>query len=131
MPVNVDSGLIRSPQNVYTEYPGPRRDEWETKIRPALRKISISQIERISHPRKQSLAMRCLELTVVQLEEAKHFIQTDRIPHLRLALMLRDGAAEALMHPRLPRPGSDGGIRFPRLKETEGTGHKVVRKRGR
>jgi hypothetical protein len=42
--------------------------------------------------------MRRLELTVVQLEEAKRFIQTDRIPYLRLALLLLDNAAEVLMH---------------------------------
>jgi len=39
-----------------------------------------------------------LELTVVQLEEAKRFIQTDTVPHLRLALLLLDNAAEVLMH---------------------------------
>jgi hypothetical protein len=42
--------------------------------------------------------MRRLELTVIQLEEAKRFIQTDRIPYLRLALLLLDNAAEVLMH---------------------------------
>ena len=42
--------------------------------------------------------MRRLELTVVQLEEAKRFIQCDRIPYLRLALLLLDNAAEVLMH---------------------------------
>jgi hypothetical protein len=42
--------------------------------------------------------MRRLELTVVQLEEAKRFIQSDRIPHLRLALLLLDNTAEVLMH---------------------------------
>ena len=41
----VESGLIHSEQNVYTEYPDPRRDEWETKIRPALRKISLSVLQ--------------------------------------------------------------------------------------
>jgi len=42
--------------------------------------------------------MRRLELTVVQLEEAKRFIQSDRIPYIRLALLLLDNAAEVLMH---------------------------------
>jgi hypothetical protein len=37
----VDVGLIHSPENVYTEYPDPRRDEWQTKILPALRKIPV------------------------------------------------------------------------------------------
>jgi hypothetical protein len=38
----VDAGLFHSPENVYTEYVDPRRDEWETKIRPALHKIPLS-----------------------------------------------------------------------------------------
>ncbi|PYX63819.1 MAG: hypothetical protein DMG78_31240, partial [Acidobacteria bacterium] len=33
----VETGLIHSAENVYTEYPDPRRDEWTTKIVPALR----------------------------------------------------------------------------------------------
>jgi hypothetical protein len=45
---NVESGLIHSAQNVYTEYPDPRRDAWETRIRPALQKIPISQIIKMS-----------------------------------------------------------------------------------
>ena len=39
----VDAGLFHSPENVYTEYIDPRRDEWETKIRPALQKIPLSR----------------------------------------------------------------------------------------
>lgn len=35
----VDAGLIPSAENVYTEYIDRRRDEWQTKILPALRKI--------------------------------------------------------------------------------------------
>ena len=31
----VDSGMIHSAQSVYSEYPGPRRDEWQTTIPPA------------------------------------------------------------------------------------------------
>ena len=42
----VESGMIHSEQSVYTEYPDPRRDEWETKVLPALRKIPISILER-------------------------------------------------------------------------------------
>jgi hypothetical protein len=41
---------------------------------------------------------RCLELSVVQLEETKRFIQTGKVPYLRLALLLLDNAAEILMH---------------------------------
>ena len=35
----MESGLIHSAQIVYTEYPDPRRDEWETKVLPALRRF--------------------------------------------------------------------------------------------
>jgi hypothetical protein len=37
----VGSGLIHSAQNVYTEYPDRRRDEWQTKILPALKKVPL------------------------------------------------------------------------------------------
>lgn len=37
----VEAGMERLPENVYTEYPDKRRDEWETTIRPALRKVPI------------------------------------------------------------------------------------------
>ena len=40
----VESGLIHSEQSVYTEYPDPRRDEWQTKILPALKKASLSRL---------------------------------------------------------------------------------------
>lgn len=33
----VEAGLQHSSENVYTEYTDPRRDEWATKIRPALK----------------------------------------------------------------------------------------------
>jgi hypothetical protein len=45
---DVESGLIHSAQNVYTQYPDPRRDEWETKIRPALRKVPLSVLQKES-----------------------------------------------------------------------------------
>lgn len=41
----VEAGLIHQPQNVYTEYPDLRRDEWETKIRPALGKLPVPFLE--------------------------------------------------------------------------------------
>ncbi|MGB0104781.1 MAG: hypothetical protein WBP51_11305 [Candidatus Sulfotelmatobacter sp.] len=34
----VDAGLLHSAENVYTEYHDQRRDEWQTKILPSLRK---------------------------------------------------------------------------------------------
>jgi hypothetical protein len=42
----VDQGLIHSAQNVYTEYPDPRRDEWETKVRPALKRVPLSVLHK-------------------------------------------------------------------------------------
>jgi hypothetical protein len=38
---DVESGLVHSAESVYTEYVDPRRDEWETQIRPALKEISL------------------------------------------------------------------------------------------
>jgi hypothetical protein len=34
---NVEGGLVHSEQNVYTEYPDGGRDDWATRIRPALK----------------------------------------------------------------------------------------------
>jgi hypothetical protein len=44
----VEAGMIHSAKNVYTEYPDPRRDEWQTKVVPALNKISISRLVKLS-----------------------------------------------------------------------------------
>jgi len=35
---DVESGTVHSESSVYTDYPDPRRDEWQRKIVPALRK---------------------------------------------------------------------------------------------
>jgi DNA polymerase family B len=51
----VDQGLIHSAQSVYTEYPDPRRDEWQTIILPALKKISLSQLEEMSGLSRRTL----------------------------------------------------------------------------
>jgi len=40
----VDAGLKHSEESVYTEYPDPRRDEWQTTILPALRKAALSRL---------------------------------------------------------------------------------------
>jgi hypothetical protein len=45
----VDAGLIHSEQSVYTEYPDPRRDEWQTKILPALKKVRLSDLVEQCH----------------------------------------------------------------------------------
>ncbi|MGB6358377.1 MAG: hypothetical protein WBF30_06300 [Candidatus Acidiferrales bacterium] len=43
---DVESGLAHSEADVYTHYPDPRRDEWEIKIRPALRKAALSALKK-------------------------------------------------------------------------------------
>jgi hypothetical protein len=45
---DVESGMLHSEEDAYTEYPDPRRDEWETKIRPALQKIPLSLLQKKS-----------------------------------------------------------------------------------
>ncbi len=42
---DVQSGMIHSEQGVYTEYLDPRRDEWQTKIVPALRGVSLGKLQ--------------------------------------------------------------------------------------
>jgi hypothetical protein len=51
----VDAGLIHSPENVYTEYTDRRRDEWQTKILPALRKIPLPILFRMSGLSRRTL----------------------------------------------------------------------------
>ena len=38
---DVESGLVHSTQTVYTEYSDPQRDEWQTNIVPALKKVPL------------------------------------------------------------------------------------------
>ncbi len=45
---DVESGMIHSAQNVYTEYPDPRRDEWQMKIVPALKKVPLPHLMNLS-----------------------------------------------------------------------------------
>lgn len=51
----IESGLIHSPENVYTEYPDPQRDEWQTKIVPALKNIPLSRLEKLSGMSRRAL----------------------------------------------------------------------------
>jgi hypothetical protein len=41
---DVDAGLVHSTDAVYTEYVDPRRDEWETTIRPWLKTTPLSRL---------------------------------------------------------------------------------------
>ena len=47
---NVESGLEHSEQNVYTEYVDPKRDEWATKILPALKDAPLKRLVNECHP---------------------------------------------------------------------------------
>src|SRR5260370_35027577 len=38
--------MIHAAQSVYTEYTDPRRDEWQTKILPALKRTPLSTLEK-------------------------------------------------------------------------------------
>src|SRR5262249_21302890 len=55
----IEAGVAHSPESVSTEYPEPRRDEWETKILPVLKKIPIAALMRISG-RSRSMLTRAL-----------------------------------------------------------------------
>ena len=52
---SVESGVIHSATNVYTEYPDPRRDEWQTKIVPALKNVSLAILNRESRLSRRML----------------------------------------------------------------------------
>jgi hypothetical protein len=55
----IESGTIHSAQAVYTEYPDPRRDEWQTKIVPALKKLPIAAVMHLSG-KSRSMLVRAL-----------------------------------------------------------------------
>jgi hypothetical protein len=51
----VESGLIHAEQSVYTEYPDPRRDEWTAKLLPALKKIPLARLAKLSGLSRRTL----------------------------------------------------------------------------
>jgi lambda repressor-like predicted transcriptional regulator len=51
----VEAGVVHSEQDVYTEYPDPGRDQWESQIRPALNKISLSVLQKQSGLSRRTL----------------------------------------------------------------------------
>ena len=55
----IEVGVIHSPESVYTEYPDPRRDEWQTRILPVLKKIPIAALMRLSD-KSRSMLVRTL-----------------------------------------------------------------------
>jgi hypothetical protein len=55
----VDAGLIHAEQSVYTEYPDPRRGEWQTKILLALKRLPLRVlIEKTGLSRRALLDIR-------------------------------------------------------------------------
>jgi hypothetical protein len=55
----IEAGVIHSPESVYTEYPDPSRDEWQTKILPLLKQIPVAALMRVSG-RSRSMLVRAL-----------------------------------------------------------------------
>jgi hypothetical protein len=51
----VEAGVVHSAENVYTVYPDPRRDEWQTKILAALRKIPLQLLVKLSGMSRSTL----------------------------------------------------------------------------
>jgi hypothetical protein len=51
----IESATIHSAQSVYTEYPDPRRDEWQTKVLPALRKLPVRVLIRLTNRSRSML----------------------------------------------------------------------------
>ncbi len=45
---DVEAGLVHSAESVDTVYTDPRRDEWNTTIKPALQKISLKRFEQMT-----------------------------------------------------------------------------------
>ena len=45
---DVESGLIHSAQSVYTEYTDPQRDEWQTRMLPALKIVPLAILMKMS-----------------------------------------------------------------------------------
>jgi len=55
----IEAGVIHSADSVYTEYPDPRREEWQTRILPVLKKIPIAALMRFSG-RSRSMLQRTI-----------------------------------------------------------------------
>lgn len=55
----IEAGVIHSPESVYTEYPDPHREDWQTRILPLLKKIPIAALMRLSG-RSRSMLVRAM-----------------------------------------------------------------------
>jgi hypothetical protein len=51
----VEAGLVHSAENAHTVYPDPRRDEWQTKILPGLKKIPLPLLVKLSGMSRSAL----------------------------------------------------------------------------
>ncbi|HKW16420.1 MAG TPA: hypothetical protein VJO35_02810 [Terriglobales bacterium] len=51
----VEAGIIHLAQSVYTDYPDPRREEWQTKVLPALRKFPVRVLARLTNISRSTL----------------------------------------------------------------------------
>lgn len=52
---DVESGLIHSEADIYTEYVDPKRDGWEMKIRPALKRTPLNKLAQLSGMSRSAL----------------------------------------------------------------------------
>ena len=55
----IEAGVIHLPESVYTEYPDPRREEWQTRILPILHKIPVEALMSFSG-RSRSMLLRTI-----------------------------------------------------------------------
>ena len=55
----MEAGTIHSAQSVYTEYPDPRRNEWETKVLPVLKKFPVGVLKSLTG-KSESMLRRTL-----------------------------------------------------------------------
>ena len=55
----MEAGTIHSAQSVYTEYPDPRRDEWQMKVLPLLNKFPVRALMRLTN-KSESMLRRTL-----------------------------------------------------------------------
>jgi hypothetical protein len=51
----IEAGTIHSAQSVYTEYPDPRRDEWQTKLLPVLKRFPVEVLRKLSGKPRSTL----------------------------------------------------------------------------
>lgn len=51
----VGVGMIHSAENVYTAYDDPRRDEWQTKVLPRLKKVPLPLLVKLTGMSRRAL----------------------------------------------------------------------------